>query len=488
MSAMSDIASRFPHLSPLKQALLALQEMKVRLDEAEGMRTGPIAVVGIGCRFPGDANSPDEFWQLLREGRDAVVETPEDRWNLAEFYSANPDDPGRMATRHGGFLRRVDLFDAEFFGISPREAENIDPQQRLALEAAWEAVEDAGYAPGGLSGSRTGVFLGITGDEYAQRFWKARDLSRFDIYFASGIARSIAAGRISYVLGLNGPTLVVDTACSSSLVAVHQACQSLRLGECRMALAGGVNVVLSAETTLAFSKARMMAPDGRCKTFDAAADGFVRGEGCGILVLKRLSDAIADGDPIRAVISASAINQDGRSSGLTAPSGPAQQGLLRKVLADAGMEGGEVQYVEAHGTGTALGDPIEVQALAAVLGKGRGAKQPLLIGSVKTNLGHLESAAGVAGLIKTILAMEHGEIPPHLHFHTLNPHIELDGAWVEVPTSLRPWPEGKKRVAGVSSFGFSGTNAHVIVESAPMEKAAERTVERPLHLFTLSGR
>ena len=342
-------------------------------------------------------------------------------------------------------------------------------------------------APERLAGTRTGVFLGICGSEYSARILKGLDPARIDPYFGSGVSTSVASGRLSYLLGLQGPSLSVDTACSSSLVATHLACQSLRSGESNLALVGGVGIMLVPETTINFSRARMMAADGRCKTFDAGADGYGRGEGCGVVVLKRLSDAQRDGDRVLAVIRGSAVNQDGRSGGLTAPNGLAQEAVLREALSSAGVSAAEVSYVEAHGTGTPLGDPIEVRALMAVMGEGRSKDRPLLVGSVKTNIGHLEAAAGVAGLIKVVLSLEHGEIPPHLHFENPNPHIAWDELAVRVPTRLRGWPEGR-RIAGVSSFGFSGTNAHVVVEEAPkQEERVRAAVERPRHVLTLSA-
>src|SRR5690606_27299469 len=380
------------------------------------------------------------------------------------------------ATRWGAFLPRVDAFDPRLFGITPREAAGMDPQQRLLLELSWEALERAGIAPDRLAGTPTGVFVGLVNDDYRLLALQRGVLDELGAYFASGTANSVAAGRISYVLGLQGPAITVDTACSSSLVAVHLAVQSLRAGECRMALAGGAHVVLSPEVTIALSKYRMM-----------AADGFVRGEGGAVLVLKRLSDAVAAGDRILGVIRGSAVNQDGPSSGLTAPNGPSQEAVLRAALADGGVAADAVGYVEAHGTGTSLGDPIEVQALDAVLGRGRDPDRPLLIGSVKTNIGHLESAAGVAGLIKAVLALRHGEVPASLHFREPNPLIAWERMRVRVAAERTAWERGESgsRIAGVSSFGFSGTNAHVVVEEWRGGEEAERaepSVERPVEL------
>src|SRR3984957_13043745 len=477
---MPPTSDRFANLSPLKQALLTIEDLEQRVRKHERERSEPIAVIGLGCRFP-HANNPERFWELLQNGDDAVSEVPAARWPIEEFYDPNPDAPGKMSTRWGGFLDAVDGFDPEFFGISPREAISMDPQQRLMLEVCWEALENAGQGPQALQQGRTGVFVGISSDEFLHRFFRAGDLNAFSGYFASGIARSVAGGRVSYTLGVQGPNLAIDTACSSSLVAIHTACLYLRTQQCRMALAGGVNVILSPEIGIAFSKSHMMAADGRCKTFDARADGFVRGEGCGIVVLKRLSDAQADRDRILAVIRGSAINQDGKSSGLTVPSLAAQQAVLRAALADGSIEPHEVDLIEAHGTGTELGDPIEARALASVLGRGRG-ENPLVVGSVKTNLGHLEAAAGVAGLIKAVLCLQREGIPPHLHFRSMNEHIDWGGLRVEIPQQWKPWPRGERpRVAGVSAFGFSGTNAHVIVEEAPLQSRAARTGERPIH-------
>jgi acyl transferase domain-containing protein/acyl-CoA synthetase (AMP-forming)/AMP-acid ligase II/acyl carrier protein len=441
----------------------------------------PVAVVGVGCRFPGDGGGgPEAFWQILRDGVDAITEVPADRWDAEAWYEPDPQAPGKMSTRWGGFLPRVDAFDAAFFGIAPREAEEMDPQQRLVLEVAWEALEHAGQAPDRLTGSSAGVFLGISSNDYARL---QEDPERIGPYWATGNALSIAANRVSYLLGLRGPSVAVDTACSSSLVAVHLAVQSLRSGECDLALAGGVNLILAPEPTITFSKAGMMAADGRCKVFDAAADGFVRGEGCGVVVLKRLADAQAAGDNVLAVVRGSAVNQDGATMGLTAPNPDAQLEVVRAALADGGVPPWQVTYVEAHGTGTRLGDPIEVRALTEALGEDRPG--PLLVGSVKTNVGHLEAAAGVAGLIKVILALRHGEIPPHLHLRNLNPALPADR--VTVPAGRLPWPPGR-RVAGVSSFSFGGTNAHVVVEEPPPRPAPPAAPQRPLHLLRLAAR
>lgn len=478
---------RISQLSPKRLALLAM-DLQARLEAAERQRNEPIAIVGMACRFPGGANSPDQFWQLLQNGVDAITEVPASRWSLEEYYDPDPDAPGKVASRWAGFIDDVDRFDPQFFGISPREAVSMDPQQRLVLEVGWEALENAGYAPDKLSGSRTGVFMGICNNDYFQLLTAAGE-ENLDTYTATGGAHSVASGRLSYILGLQGPSLSVDTACSSSLVAIYLAVQSLRAGECRMAIAGGVNVLASVEVTIALSRGHMMAADGRCKAFDAAADGFVRSEGCGLVVLKRLSHALADGDNILAVIRGAAINQDGRSNGLTAPNGPSQEAVIRDALANAGIQPADVSYVETHGTGTSLGDPIEVQALGAAFSEGRPADQPLAIGSVKTNIGHLESAAGVAGLMKLVLALQHGEIPPHLHLRELNPYIPWADLPVVVPTQRTPWQAASgRRIGGISSFGFSGTNVHLVVEEAPVRQPAAPEIERPLHLLALSAR
>ena len=384
-----------------------------------------IAIIGMGCRFPG-AENPDAFWQLLQNGVDAITEVPANRWVVED----GPENGN--ALRWGGFLEQVEQFDAHFFGILPSEAEEMDPQQRLLLEVSWEALEEAGVVADKFAGSQTGVFIGISSNDYFRLQDAPTALS------GTSNALSIAANRLSYLLDLRGPSWAVDTACSSSLVAVHQAVMSLRQAECDLALAGGVNLILSSDLTSAFSQAGMMAVDGRCKTFDASADGYVRAEGAGIVLLKRLSDALQDGDRILAVIKGSAVNQDGRSNGLTAPNGRSQQAVIRRALADAGVTPSQISYIEAHGTGTELGDPIEVNALKEVLMEGRS-KESCQIGSVKSNIGHLEAAAGIAGLIKVVLSLQHAQIPPHLHLKELNPHISLENTPLSIPTILTPW-------------------------------------------------
>jgi acyl transferase domain-containing protein len=475
--------------SPIKRALAEVRELRERLERSERRQAEPIAIVGMGCRFPGGVEDTESYWRLLENGRDAITTIPTGRWDAEAYYDPNPDAPGKMTTRWGGFLSDIDRFDAEFFGIAAREAGSLDPQQRMLLEVSWAALEDAGIDPATLLGSSTGVFAGISAFDYAQLQLQRNDPSKIDAYFATGGSHSVAAGRISYVLGLKGPCVAVDTACSASLVAVHLACQSLRTGECDLALTGGVSVLLLPELFVDFSNARMMAADGRCKSFDAAADGYVRGEGCGMVVLKRLADATASGDRILGLIRGSAVNHDGRSSGLTAPNGPSQVDVIRKALAQADLPAGRVGYVEAHGTGTSLGDPIEVQALAAALAAERGAERPLLIGSVKTNFGHLEAAAGIAGLIKAVLCLRRGAVPKSLHFRTPNPLIPWQRLAVKVATELTPWNDAETRVAGVSSFGFSGTNAHVVLEEhRAVASAAAAGGDWPVQVVASSGR
>ena len=480
---MNEFLERINNLPPQRVKLLAAQ-LQTRIDALENQRSEPVAIVGMSCRFPGGADSPELFWELLQNGVDAISEVPSDRWRIDEYYDPDPEKPGKMSTRWGGFIKNVDRFDAHFFGIAPREATGMDPQQRLLLELSWEALERAGQSPDQLMNSETGVFIGMSGSDYLHLQMEG-GIENLDAYFASGNAHSIASGRLSYVLGLRGPSFPVDTACSSSLVATHLAVQSLRSGECRQALVGGINLILTPETTITLSKAHMLSPDGRCKTFDSLADGFVRGEGGGVLVLKRLSDALADGDNVLALIRGSAINQDGRSNGLTAPNGPSQEAVIRAALANARISSQQVSYVETHGTGTSLGDPIEVQALSAVLGEGR--IDPLIIGSVKTNIGHLESAAGIAGLIKVVLMLQHGQVPPHLHLREPNPHVPWDELPVTIPTKLIPWQNESEKIAGVSSFGFSGTNSHIILSSPPRAEEKRSSLERSQHLLTLSA-
>lgn len=463
-------------MSAVKLAYAARElENRRRVLDAE-----PIAVIGMACRFPGQADNPSAFWELLAEGRDCIREVPADRWDMETLYDPDPKAPGKMYCKHGGFLDRIDLFDPAFFGLTPREANAMDPQHRLLLEVAWEAVCQAKIDPKDCYGSRTGVFMGLSTFDFAAHRIAEGDRAQIDPYFVSGTVLSAAAGRLSYLLGLTGPSFIVDTACSSSLVALHQACNALRRGECTAALTGGVGLIMAPEPQIAFCKAGMLATDGRCKTFDAGADGYGRGEGCGVLVLKKLSRALADGDPVLALIRGSAVNQDGASGGLTVPHGPSQENVVREALAGAGLNPEDLSYVEAHGTGTPLGDPIEVGALAQVFNLEERDTR-LHLGSVKTNFGHLEAAAGVAGIIKTILAMKHRLLPRHLHFREPNPKIAWNKLNLHVPRETTPWQSDGPLRAGVSSFGFAGTNAFVVLESFDLAQCARASVPPPTY-------
>jgi acyl transferase domain-containing protein/acyl-CoA synthetase (AMP-forming)/AMP-acid ligase II/acyl carrier protein len=464
-------------------------EAPVRPPAAARSEAEPIAIIGIGCRFPGGADGPQEYWRLLSDGRDAVTEVPADRWRVQDLFDEDPATPGKTTSRWGGFLTGVDRFDPAFFGISPREAAGMDPQQRLLAEVAWEALEDAGIVPDQLAGSATGVFIGIATNDYGHL--QAGMLDQIDAHTGTGNALSIAANRLSYLFDLRGPSLAIDTACSSSLVAVHQACASIAAGDCTTALAGGVNLILSPALAINFSKAGAMARDGRCKSFDSRADGYVRAEGAGVVVLKPLSAALRDGDTVSAVIRGGAINQDGRTNGLMAPNPHAQEAVLRTAYARAGVAPKNVHYVEAHGTGTLLGDPIEARALAAVVSEGRDRGLPCLVGSVKSNLGHLEAAAGIASLIKVALMLRHRQIPASLHFREPNPHIDFDELALRVVDTARAWPAGDgPALAGVSAFGLGGTNAHLVLQEAPPSVPSSSRPSTPGrdHLLTLSAR
>jgi acyl transferase domain-containing protein len=452
----------------------------------------PIAIVGLGCRFPGGADSPAAFWTLLLDRVDATREIPPDRWDVDAYYDSNPARPGKMYTRRAAFLDRIDQFDAAFFGIAPREACRVSPQQRLLLETAWEAIEDAGIPAEELVARKTGVFIGISNEDYGET--RLRDIAQIDAYTCTGSALSIAANRISYCLNLRGPSFAVDTACSSSLVAVHLACQSIAGQESEIALVGGVNVLLTPERFVGFSKAAMLSPDGRCYAFDERANGYVRAEGAGVVVLKPLKRAEEDGDRIYAVIVGTAINQDGRTAGLSLPSGDAQEQLLRDVYAGAGVAPQAVQYVEMHGTGTPVGDPIEAAAVGKVLGAGRAEGDVCRIGSVKTNIGHLESGSGIAGLIKLALALRHGRIPASLNCERPNPHIPFRELHLRVQQHTEPWPEGRDgRIAGINSFGFGGTNAHAVLKgvttaSVTVPVAAEPPTSGRALVLSISAR
>jgi len=484
-------SSESDHARLLGEALLAIQSLKSELARLQSATREPIAVIGIGCRFPGNVTSPDDFWTLLENGSDGIVEIPPDRWDIDSCYDPDPDARGKVCTRFGGFVDGKDRFDPRFFKITPREAMYMDPQQRVLLEVAWETIEHAGIPADTMYGSETGVFVGVSTWDYATL--TQMQIPDVDVHrnLGTGSALSAIAGRISYVLGLKGPSLALDTACSSSLVAVHAACESLRRRECRAAFAGGVNMILSRFLHIMFSRARMLAPDGRCKAFDDKANGYVRSEGAGLVLLKRLGDAVSDGDNVLAVIRGGAVNQDGASGGLTVPNGPAQQEVIRTALANADVDAADVDYVEAHGTGTPLGDPIELHALSEVFKASHSRTRPLSVGSVKTNLGHMEAASGIAGLIKVILQLQKGVVAPHLHLTQPNSRIPWAEIPITIPTAPQPWPSigAKKRIAGVSSFGFTGTNAHVIVEEAParVERRADRP-ERTRHVLALSAR
>ncbi len=471
----------------LSAAKLALAIKKLRAEKSNASLLGsePVAIVGIGCRFPGGVHSAAEYWRLLHDGVDAITTIPADRWDADAYFDLDPQAPEKMNSRWGGFVTGADLFDPVFFGISPREAISIDPQQRLVLEVSWEAMWDSGRAPESLSGTRTGVFMAICGSDYERLLFD--DAALIGPQSCSGAYHSIASGRVSFLLNLRGPSISVDTACSSSLVAVHLACQSLRAGDCNMALAGGVTLHLRPAHYIGLSKLGMLSPDGRCKAFDSRANGFVPSEGCGVVVLKLLADALRDGDRVYAVVRGTAVNQDGRTNVLTAPNGLAQQEVIRAALQNAQLQPSNISYIETHGTGTALGDPIEVEALTEVLGASTLTEVPCALGAAKSNIGHLEAAAGIAGLIKATLALDRQEIPGNLHYQELNPHITLQGTRFFVPTRPEPWLRGKMaRFAGISSFGFGGTNAHVVLEEAPqLLQRSPKTEASPWNKFLL---
>jgi acyl transferase domain-containing protein/acyl carrier protein len=474
----------------LEKATSALKQTKQKLDELEAKQHEPIAIVGMACRFPGGVHTPEQLWKLLDEGRDAITSYPPDRgWNLDTLYHPDPNHIGTTYTTGGGFLDHPGLFDAAFFGISPREAAAIDPQQRLLLELSWEVLEHAGIVPASLYESNTGVFVGVCYDDYLNLAPTVAE----DGYATLGNLYSVASGRIAYTLGVQGPAVTVDTACSTSLVALHLACQALRKGECDLALTGGATTFATPEPLISYSRLKTLSPDGRCKAFAAEADGAGWAEGAAMLVLERLSDAQRSGHRVLALVRGSAINQDGRSQGLTAPNGPAQQRVIRAALADAQLQPGDVDAVEAHGTGTGLGDPIEAHAIMATYGRGRATSQPLWLGSIKSNIGHTQGAAGVAGIMKLVLGMQHGRLPKTLHAEHPSPHIDWEGSNVELAQTSRPWlhREQQPRRAAVSSFGISGTNAHVIIQEAPntisIVSGATRAV--PAHIpLLLSGK
>lgn len=475
-------------LNLIKRSLLAIEKLELQVKALKAARTTPVAVIGAACRFPGAANDPAAFWEILSDKKDAVIPLPDKRWDMEAFYDSCPNTPGKMYNDKGGFIYGVDEFDAGFFNISPVEAITMDPQQRLVLQTSWHALEDACIPPDSLKESQTGVFIGIGQNDYAYLLSRQPGPGCINPYFGSGNGHCFVAGRISYVLGLQGPSLAVDTACSSSLLATHLACQSLHAGECDTALAGGVQLMLSPLTSIYLSQTRALSLTNRCSSFSKAADGFVRSEGVGMVVLKRLDDALKDGDKILCVIKGSAANHDGNSSGITVPNGLAQQRLIRAAMKAAGVvSGSAIRFVEAHGTGTALGDPIELEALGNVYGSGQNPDMPLWVGSVKSNIGHLEAAAGVASLIKTSLVLQHKRIPPNLHFAEPNPLFNWSQYSLKVPveTTALASKEGPL-LAGISGFGLSGSNVHIIVEEAPA--AGGVGIDLPCQVFTISAK
>lgn len=462
-------------LTPLQKAAIALQEMRARLEASQRALHEPIAIVGMACRLPGGIQSLDGFWRALENGADLRSTVPLQRWDAEALYDPTPGTPGKSYVRHGYFVRDIDQFDPFFFEMSPREAKSLDPQHRLLLEVCWQTLQDARHPPEELSGTQCGVFIGIGQNDYAQRKLHGGDAGAVEAFDGTGNGFCFAAGRISHWLGVRGPNLAVDTACSSSLVALHLACQSLRLHECDFALAGGVQLMLSPRVNLFLSQSRALAPDGRSKAFDAAADGFGRGEGCGALALKRLADARRDGDRVLAVVRGSAVNHDGRSSGLTVPNPQAQQAVIRSALKNAGASPRELAFIETHGTGTALGDPIEARAIDAVFHD--EIEQPIWLSSVKANIGHLEAAAGVTGVIKTVLCLQRRRLPKQKWFETPSPHIDWNAIQARVADQPVDFSGAGPICAGVSSFGISGTNCHVVLSSAPDETAKSAAVE-----------
>ncbi|NEO58574.1 MAG: type I polyketide synthase [Okeania sp. SIO3B5] len=480
--------------STTKKALIAIKKLQDKLEELEQAKSEPIAIIGMGCRLPGGVNNPSDLWSFLHNKKDGITPFPADHFYLNTIdddfrLKQSPQKLSQKSFFGGGFIPHLKTFDAHFFNIAPREAVSLDPQQRVLLEVSWEALENAGIPPDDLKGSSTGVFIGICGNDYWHQILR-RKPPKIDAYCTTGNTHSNASGRLSYFLGLTGPSLSVNTACSSSLVAIHLAITSLRNQECDLAIVGGVNRIICPEITESFSKAQMLSPDSRCKTFDASANGFVRSEGCGVIVLKRLQTAIADHNHILAVLRGSAVNQDGRTSGLTAPNSLSQQAVIQKALKNACIQAEDVSYVEAHGTGTLLGDSVEIGALAGIFSNRR--THPLIIGSVKPNIGHSEAAAGVVSLMKVVLCLQKEAIPPQIHFNHPNPHINWSELPFKIPTEEMPWVNDKNpRIAGVSSFGFSGTNAHVIVSDLPNKnffQLKKNSVIYPTYLFTLSAK
>ncbi|MFZ4816961.1 MAG: type I polyketide synthase, partial [Phototrophicaceae bacterium] len=469
----------------LKDALLEIRQLRGDLETLENAQREPLAIIGVSGRYPGSPNV-DAYWEMLRSGGNPVAEIPQARWDMGQFYDPEMKRPsGAISSNLACLLDEIDRFDAPFFGISPREAKRLDPQQRMMLEVTWEALEHAGYDPAKLNGSNTAIYIGAGNSDYNVMQMYPR--SAIDAYVGTGSSRSLLANRLSYILNFHGASMSIDTACSSSLVAIDLAARALRNRETDLAVAGGVSLILSPDLSITFSHANMLAPDGRCKTFDASADGYVRGEGVGAIILKRLSDAQRDNDTILALVRGTAVNQDGRSNGLTAPNGVAQELVIKAALLNAGLTAADIHYVEAHGTGTSLGDPIEMSALGNVYGRAHSKDNPFYAASVKTNIGHLEGAAGVAGVTKVLLAMQHRAIPPHLHFTNPSPYINWKKIPVVIPTELTPIPDDLVFRAGVSSFGFGGTNSHVILESAPVDQRPSQP-QRPQIVVKLAAR
>jgi acyl transferase domain-containing protein len=473
-------------LTPMQKSAYALKKLRAKLDKLEKRQSEPVAIIGMSCRFPGALNC-NEYWELLTTQKNAVTEIPEERWPINDFYDPDPTAPGKMNTRCGGFLSNIDMFDADFFNISLREAQKMDPQQRMLLEVTWEALENAGQAPGKLIESQTGVYIGFNQIDYGLMLLK-RDYKHLDHYTTTGNGYCFGAGRIAYTFGFSGPVMAIDTACSSSMVALHQACNGLKANDCNIALVGGVQLNILPNFHILLSQTHTLSPSGACKTFDADADGLVLGEGCGVVVLKRLSDALSNNDHVLALITGTGINHGGPASGITVPNEIAQEKVIKQALKNARRKPSDIQFIETHGTGTAIGDPIEFNAIDAVFGN-RPSEDPLILGSVKTNIGHLDAASGVAGLIKTVLSIQHNEIPPNLHFKTPSPKIDWSKGNIKVASENIQWSRGeKKRIAGVSSFGISGTNTHVIIEEPQESIETAEALNRPVHLFTLSAK